>query len=68
MIGFLASNWLWLVLIAVFVGMHRSGHGCGMHSGHQHAGEQRNGRTNDHEHGATAEPIPGTGKEKHSGI
>ena len=34
MIEFLASNWLWIAAIALFVLMHRGGHGCGMHGGH----------------------------------
>lgn len=39
MIEFLASNWLWIVLVAFFVAMHRGGHGCGMHGSHGgHAG------------------------------
>lgn len=36
MIEFLAANWLWIGAIALFVLMHRSGHGCGMHGGHHH--------------------------------
>lgn len=31
MIDFLAANWLWIAAIVFFVGMHRGGHGCGMH-------------------------------------
>lgn len=34
MVEFLLANWLWILLIVVFVGMHRGGHGCGMHGGH----------------------------------
>ena len=36
MIEFLAANWLWFVAIALFVAMHRGGHGCGMHDSHDH--------------------------------
>ena len=42
MIKFLASNWLWIVLIVGFVAMHRSGMGCGMgHGGHAGHGSDR---------------------------
>lgn len=34
MITFLINNWLWIGLIALFVAMHRGGHGCGMHGRH----------------------------------
>ncbi len=34
MITFLIDNWLWIGLIALFVAMHRGGHGCGMHGSH----------------------------------
>jgi len=34
MIDFLAANWLWIVLIAAFVALHRRGGGCGSHGSH----------------------------------
>lgn len=34
MIKFLATNWLWIVALGLFVAMHRGGHGCGTHGGH----------------------------------
>ena len=39
MISFLAANWVWIVLIAAVLAMHRHG-GCGMHGGHhQHTSD-----------------------------
>lgn len=35
MIEFLIANWLWIAFLAVFVAMHRTGHGCGTHGGHR---------------------------------
>jgi hypothetical protein len=38
-IDFLAANWVWLAALVLFIAMHRSGHGCGMHGGHSgHSG------------------------------
>ena len=34
MIELLASNWLLIAALVLFVLMHRSGHGCGTHGGH----------------------------------
>ena len=42
-IEFLGTNWLWFVVVGLFVAMHLTGHGCGMHGGHHH------GRHADHE-------------------
>jgi preprotein translocase subunit SecG len=33
-IELLASNWLLIAALVLFVLMHRSGHGCGTHGGH----------------------------------
>ena len=45
MIEFFAANWLWIVLIAAFFAMHRSGMGCGMgHGGHGGHGRQDSDR------------------------
>ncbi len=35
-IEFLAANWVWIAAIALFIAMHRGGHGCGMHHQQQH--------------------------------
>lgn len=43
MIEFLASNWLWITAVVLFVLMHRGGHGCGMHGGHRHHHEHQSG-------------------------
>lgn len=49
MIELLAANWVWIVAVALFVGMHRRGHGCGMHGSHGgHTGHQGHA-TPDHE-------------------
>ena len=37
----LASNWAWLVLVVVFIAMHRGGHGCGTHAARRHARHDR---------------------------
>jgi hypothetical protein len=34
-IEFLAANWVWIAAIALFIAMHRGGHGCGGHGQHQ---------------------------------
>ena len=39
MSGFLAANWLWIVLVVGMLAMHRRG-GCGMH-GHDHSSHGR---------------------------
>lgn len=58
MFDFLAANWLWIVLIGVFVLMHSRGGGCGMHGGHHHGGheerrsEQSAGPPREHDHAA----------------
>lgn len=54
MTGFLASNWIWIVLIVAMVAMHRRGSGCRMHThhdGHRHQTPEPDttGRTADRE-------------------
>ncbi len=34
MVEFLAANWVWILVVAVFIAMHRGGHGCGTHGRH----------------------------------
>ncbi len=46
MFEFLASNWLWILFLVVFVAMHRGGHGCGMH-GHRHGTEETSTQAGD---------------------
>ncbi len=41
MTTYLASNWAWLVLVVVFIAMHRGGHGSGTHAGHRYARHDR---------------------------
>lgn len=57
MIRFLATNWLWIVLIGGFVLMHRGG-GCGMggHGGHAGHGADRD-RPADERVGDTPPPT-----------
>ena len=43
MTEFIARNWPWIVFVVLFVAMHRSGHGCGMHGGHGHGGHGEQG-------------------------
>jgi hypothetical protein len=51
MIGFLASNWLWIALVMFFVAMHRGGHGCGIHGSHRgHAGHADQAGQTGHQH------------------
>ena len=51
MIELLASNWLLIAALVLFVLMHRSGHGCGTHGGHGgHGGHAHDG------HSATPAP------------
>lgn len=52
MIEFLSANWLWIGVVALFVLMRRSGHGCGMHGGHNHSRQHQSNRT---EHPASDE-------------
>lgn len=37
MTEFLAANWIWLVAIGLFLVMHRSHGGCGMHGHNDHS-------------------------------
>ena len=54
MMNFLASYWPLLAIIAMFLLMHRSGSGCGMHGpGHQHGRRQDDHATHDHEDDTT---------------
>lgn len=40
MIDFITANWILIALVALFVAMHRRGHGCGMHGSHDdHKGQ-----------------------------
>ena len=56
MMNFLASYWPLLSILAIFLLMHRSGRGCGMHGrGHQHGKEHADHATHDHE------PAAGSG-------
>ena len=41
MIDFLSANWLWLLVLGLFIAMHAGGHGCGMHGGHHHRSHER---------------------------
>lgn len=53
MIELLAANWVWIAAIALFVAMHRRGHGCGMHGGHGgHHSDHQGHDTADHERSA----------------
>ena len=67
MIAFLIDNWLWIGLIALFVAMHRGGHGCGMHGRHgNHTSNDqtrpRNGPDlSAHDEAAPGHPSPGPG-------
>ncbi|MFN0027092.1 MAG: DUF2933 domain-containing protein [Acidimicrobiales bacterium] len=36
---FLAANWVWILIMAVFLAMHLGGHGCGGHGRH-HGGHR----------------------------
>lgn len=56
MIEFLTANWLWIAVIVFFVAMHRGGHGCGMHGGHQRDDQQHGGHAG-HDHGAQDRPA-----------
>jgi hypothetical protein len=51
-IDFLATNWVWIAALALFIAMHRSGHGCGMHGGHRSHNHQPtdHGRPAEHTH------------------
>lgn len=51
MIELLASNWLLITALVLFVLMHRSGHGCGTHGGH-------GGHAHDGHSAAPAPPQP----------
>lgn len=51
MIELLASNWLLIAALVLFVLMHRSGHGCGTHGGH-------GGHAHDGHSAAPAPPQP----------
>jgi len=44
MIEFLTSNWVWIVLVAALVAMHRGG-GCGSHGHRNHGNRARTDRT-----------------------
>ena len=41
MTEFLVRNWPWLVVLVLFLAMHRSGHGCSMHADHRHGAHRR---------------------------
>lgn len=59
MLEFLASNWLWIVLIGALVLMHRGG-GCGSHGGHAGHGDHGDHRDRSTPGDASATPdVPG---------
>ena len=54
MIDLLATTWPWILLLVVFVVMHRNGHGCGMHGSHGDHGHAAH-RTDHTDHSAPGE-------------
>lgn len=57
MIDFITANWILIALVALFVAMHRRGHGCGMHGRHgDHKGQQGDSQHAGRYH--DAEPAP----------
>ena len=58
MIELLIANWLWILALGLFVALHRSGHGCGMHGSHQgHGHQSHHDRQSHHDHTGPAEPA-----------
>lgn len=52
MTAFLVRNWFWLLIVVLFVGMHRAGYGCGSHGGHHQHHKQSDTDDADDQSGA----------------